>query len=90
MDDVNEELDRICEEKNISNQTERRILKKKLRRKMKKAKKRHKKKYQSERNGFKREVFFIDKKLLEQGGLKRDFWIKIADLGNGCWTHHHF
>ena len=23
-------------------------------------------------------------------GLGRDFKIKIADLGNGCWTHYHF
>lgn len=23
-------------------------------------------------------------------GLSEDFKIKIADLGNGCWTHYHF
>ena len=23
-------------------------------------------------------------------GLKKGFKIKIADLGNGCWTHYHF
>ena len=23
-------------------------------------------------------------------GLKKNFKIKIADLGNGCWTHYHF
>ena len=23
-------------------------------------------------------------------GLKSNFKIKIADLGNGCWTHYHF
>jgi len=22
--------------------------------------------------------------------LTEDVKIKIADLGNGCWTHHHF
>lgn len=22
--------------------------------------------------------------------LVRDFKLKIVDLGNGCWTHHHF
>jgi hypothetical protein len=22
--------------------------------------------------------------------LDPNFQIKIADLGNGCWTHHHF
>ena len=25
-----------------------------------------------------------------KSGLSEDFKIKIADLGNGCWTHHHF
>ena len=25
-----------------------------------------------------------------KSGLTDDFRIKIADLGNGCWTHHHF
>ena len=58
---------------------------------MKKMRKKNKNKFRSERNGdFQRDFFFIDKKLLEQGGLKKDFRIKIADLGNGCWTHHHF
>lgn len=26
----------------------------------------------------------------ESVGLKKGFKIKIADLGNGCWTHYHF
>jgi serine/threonine-protein kinase SRPK3 len=26
----------------------------------------------------------------ESKGLKKDFKVKIADLGNGCWTHYHF
>ena len=25
-----------------------------------------------------------------RSGLTEDFKIKIADLGNGCWVHHHF
>ncbi len=28
--------------------------------------------------------------MLKKGDLTQDFMIKIADLGNGCWTHHHF
>ena len=28
--------------------------------------------------------------LFHKAGLNEDFKIKIADLGNGCWTHHHF
>ena len=28
--------------------------------------------------------------LFHRSGLNEDFKIKIADLGNGCWTHHHF
>ena len=28
--------------------------------------------------------------LFYRSGLPEDFKIKIADLGNGCWTHHHF
>lgn len=26
----------------------------------------------------------------QKSGLSPNFRIKIADLGNGCWTHHHF
>ena len=25
-----------------------------------------------------------------KAGLKKNFKLKIADLGNGCWTHYHF
>jgi serine/threonine-protein kinase SRPK3 len=25
-----------------------------------------------------------------QGGLPQGFKVKIADLGNACWEHHHF
>ena len=32
----------------------------------------------------------VDKKFLEKGKLTKDFAVKIADLGNGCWTHYHF
>lgn len=33
---------------------------------------------------------FIDEALLSKGHLAQNFHTKIADLGNGCWTHHHF
>jgi len=26
----------------------------------------------------------------ENDKLDKDFMLKIADLGNACWTHHHF
>lgn len=32
----------------------------------------------------------ILKRVLAVSGLSPNFNIKIADLGNGCWTHHHF
>lgn len=37
-----------------------------------------------------RETIFIDESLLMKGQLSQEFAIKIADLGNGCWVHHHF
>jgi hypothetical protein len=32
-----------------------------------------------------------DKNMHERGPLiGEDISLKICDLGNGCWTHHHF
>lgn len=32
-----------------------------------------------------------EKGMHERGPLAReDIMLKICDLGNGCWTHHHF
>lgn len=33
---------------------------------------------------------YIDPELLKRGQLSQNFNIKIADLGNGCYIHHHF
>ncbi|CAK62057.1 unnamed protein product (macronuclear) [Paramecium tetraurelia] len=35
-------------------------------------------------------LFQIDKKSLFKQIQKNDFSVKIADLGNACWTHHQF
>lgn len=82
----------------LTNQKEIKKTRKRLKNRMKKHKKRIKKlkikliKEQKEKkkNEPKKSEFQIDKALLKKGKLKQDFRIKIADLGNGCWTHHHF
>lgn len=74
-------------------------IRKRLKNRMKKHKKRLKKlkikllkkeKEKKKDEPIKKKEFQIDSKLLKKGKLKQDFRIKIADLGNGCWTHHHF
>lgn len=35
-------------------------------------------------------IDFVNNPLFQRSGLTDHFRIKIADLGNGCWTHHHF
>ena len=37
-----------------------------------------------------RSVRFNEDAADESVGLKSTFKVKIADLGNGCWTHYHF
>ncbi|CAD8103906.1 unnamed protein product [Paramecium sonneborni] len=36
------------------------------------------------------DLFQIDKKSLFKQIQKNDFSVKVADLGNACWTHHQF
>lgn len=95
-DDVEKEYERLIKENNITNKKERKNLKKKLKKKMKKQKIKGsiarkpsevpdppKEKRSKVVNGR-----YVDNG--EKGGLNFDFKIKIADLGNGCWIHHHF
>lgn len=96
-DDLEREYQRQITEGKITNKRDKKNLKKKLKQKLK----RNRAKVQpgSRKTSFKIEVPKVSKSRLvngrhidngEKGGLDFDFIIKIADLGNGCWIHHHF
>ena len=90
-DDVTKELDRISKEKNL-NKKERKNLKKKLKKKLKAWQSGARDSIDRSESLQERERT-TDKDYLAdfaKSGLREDFNIKIADLGNGCWTHHHF
>jgi serine/threonine-protein kinase SRPK3 len=98
-EDLEKEYENEIKLNNITNTKEQKALRKKLKNRLKKHKKRLKrvkvKILKEEKEKPKNEVVkkleqVIDVKLLKKGGLKQNFNIKIADLGNGCWTHHHF
>jgi serine/threonine-protein kinase SRPK3 len=82
-DDLLAEFDRIVALKNINNKKEKKKLKKKLKKKMK-----------ANRARLSSNVPPTPPQPpnpdLIKAGLTPNFRIKIADLGNGCWVHHHF
>ena len=96
-EDLEKEYQRLIQVNNITNKKERKNLRKKLKQKLKKnrAKGHNKPRKDSEAQ----QPAIISKPRIvngrhidngEKGGLNYDFKIKIADLGNGCWSHHHF
>jgi len=100
-EDLEQELERLVKERGIESKREearlRRLLKKKLDNYRKKQKKAAKKPINSLRINLAREEIKRQMKKpislhpnFYKSGLSDDFKIKIADLGNGCWTHHHF
>ncbi len=100
-EDLERELQRLVKERGVESKREearlRRLLKKRLDNYRKKQKKAAKKPINSLRiNLAKEEIKKQLKKPISlhpnfyKSGLSDDFKIKIADLGNGCWTHHHF
>lgn len=89
-DELNKEFEKICKEKNLSKK-EKKNLKKKLKRKYKQSQK------QIELGDSKPDKLREKEKHMKtidielaKSGLSEDFNVKIADLGNGCWVHHHF
>ena len=101
-EDLDKELERLVREKNITNKKERKNLRKKLKKKLKKNKLKLKdskivpetiSKPVDNNPRKKKEPKIINGRHIdngEKGGLNFDFKVKIADLGNGCWIHHHF
>lgn len=76
---ITRELERLSREKNLGKK-ERKNLKKKLKRKLK----------ASGQGVLEKTEWEAGEEELARSGLAPDFRIKIADLGNGCWKHHHF
>ena len=101
-EDLEREFERQVEEKGIKNKRDLKNLKKKLKKKLKKNRQKTKKggktsdapqKEDSPREVKRTEPREVNGRHIdngERGGLNFDFKIKIADLGNGCWVHHHF
>lgn len=95
-EDVEREYERLIKEGNITNKKERKNLKKKLKKKMKKQKLRGptlRKPSELPEQLKEKQLRTVNGRIIdngEKGGLDFDFKIKIADLGNGCWIHHHF
>ena len=95
-EDLEKEYKRLIKENNITDKKERKTLKKKLKKKMKKQK--TKGPVPSKPSGLpeakkQKEAKIVNGRYVDdgqKGGLDYDFKIKIADLGNGCWVHHHF
>ena len=101
-EELQREFDRIVAEKSL-NQKEKKNLKKKLKKKLKKIKVNGESSHQANivksRFGGQPLGRSVSRpKLLApelhpnfaKSGLSPGFKIKIADLGNGCWVHHHF
>ena len=100
-EDIEREFNKQVKEKNIKNKKDLKNLRKKLKKKMKKNIKKMKEGKGSKKNSKvieepiekKTEPRVVNGRHIdngERGGLNFDFKIKIADLGNGCWVHHHF
>jgi len=99
--DVEREYEKKIKESQI-NKNEKRNLKKKLKKKMKQNQKNNEKKNypvsmrnnmeikQKEEKKMVSSFKFTADSSFAKSGLTDNFRIKIADLGNGCWTHHHF
>ena len=100
-EDLNREFELICSMKNLTNKNEKKNLKKKLKKKLKVFQKESVKKFKGsmrqnmnfdrveEKSHPEKPKLNLDPNFLKSG-LTDQFRIKIADLGNGCWTHHHF
>lgn len=98
-EDLEREYQRLIKEGNITNKKDKKNLKKKLKAKLKRSKTRMHSIATSRKESAHVEVPILSKPRVvdgrhidsgEKGGLNFDFKIKIADLGNGCWIHHHF
>lgn len=96
-EDVDREFERLVLEGNITNKKDKKNLKKKLKQKLKRSKTKHNS--TSRKESLCVEPVKVHKARVvngrhidngEKAGLNFDFKIKIADLGNGCWIHHHF
>lgn len=100
-EELNREFEQLCSIRNITNKNEKKNLKKRLKKKLKQFNKESLKGYKGsirnamavppveERKAAAR-VRVSENPLFARSGLTDNFRIKIADLGNGCWTHHHF
>ena len=103
-DDLEKEYQKIIAEKKLTNKKDKKNLRKRLKQKLKKNQARFEKLKSVETNakgslrvnlippGHRQppKKIKIDHPMFYKSGLSQDFKIKIADLGNGCWTHHHF
>lgn len=100
-EELNREFEMICSIRNITNKNDKKNLKKRLKKKLKQFNKESAKGYKGsmraalavppveDRKAAAR-VRISDNPIFAKSGLTDNFRIKIADLGNGCWTHHHF
>lgn len=100
-DELNREFETICSIRNITNRNDKKNLKKRLKKKLKMHQKNELKGFKgSMRAGMdvpthdekkaSARIKVTDNPIFTKSGLRDNFRIKIADLGNGCWTHHHF
>lgn len=99
-DELNKEFELICSVRNITNKNERKNVKKRLKKKLKQHLKEVSRYKGSMRNNLiaptieerkaAARIRINENPIFARSGLTDGFRIKIADLGNGCWTHHHF
>ena len=98
-EDIEREYQRLILANNITNKKDKKNLKKKLKQKLKRVKGRggqplaSRKESAQVESPAKPQVRIVNGRHIDNGqkaGLNFDFKIKIADLGNGCWIHHHF
>lgn len=99
-EELNREFETMCSIRNITNKNEKKNLKKRLKKKLRQFNKEALKGFKGsmkqnmappqpeERRPPK--VRINENPVFAKSGLTDNFRIKIADLGNGCWTHHHF
>jgi serine/threonine-protein kinase SRPK3 len=90
--DLAEAIARESVVQNVQNQKGKKNLKRKLKKRMKRNQKRQGRESQEQ---FEVSVKGEDHKAEPREGegnprLTKHFVVKIADLGNGCWIHHHF
>ena len=100
-EDLNREFETLCSIRNITTKNDKKNLRKKLKKKMKNNQKELTVNYKgsmrknmvipkTEDKNQGAKVKIAGDPVLAKSGLTDNFRIKIADLGNGCWTHHHF